>query len=186
MSARNRRRRAGLSLVEAALIVSIVGIVLAVFIPTFARELRTSKTSEAVDNLRALSVSAAAYFTTPWPREEGPAQLRCLPPTAGPTPRTPTADPVTVDFQSEDTPGQETWTALSFEPDGDVRYAYTFEPTAAGCGLRSPEGSYLLTVRAEGDLDSDGERSMFEQRLTALPSGELVEFGILYVRDRGE
>ena len=173
-------------MVEAALIVSIVGVILAVFIPTFARELRTSKTSEAVENLRSLSQNAASYFTTPWPREDGPAQLRCLPGTAGPTPRTPTVDPEAVEFQHVETPGHETWRALDFEPRDEVRYAYTFEPTATGCGLRSPEGSYLLTVRAEGDLDADGERSMFEQRLTAEESGELVEFGILYVRDRGE
>ena len=62
----------------------------------------------------------------------------------------------------------------------------TFEPTAAGCGLRSPEGSYLLTLRAEGDLDADGERSVFELRMRAEDSGELVEEGILYVRDRAE
>lgn len=180
------RRRAGLSLVEAALIVCLVGIVLAVFIPTFVRELRTSKTSEAVGHLATLSRLSATYFTTPWPREDGPAQLRCLPPTAGPTPRLPTAYPDAVDFADEGTPGHETWSALGFTARDPVRYAYTFEPTAAGCGLRSPEGSYLLTLRAEGDLDADGERSVFEIRMRAEDSGELVEEGILYVRDRAE
>ena len=164
----------------------LVGIVLAVFIPTFVRELRTSKTSEAVEHLGDLSRLSAAYFTTPWPREDGPARVRCLPPTAGPTPRLPSADPAEVDFHDEDTPGHETWTALEFTPRDEVRYAYTFEPTATGCGLRSPEGSYLVTLRAEGDLDSDGERSLFELRLRAEESGELVEQGILYVRDRAE
>ncbi|MCA9610926.1 MAG: hypothetical protein H6719_02175 [Sandaracinaceae bacterium] len=183
MSVRNRR---GLSLVEAALIVCLVGIVLAVFIPTFVRELRTSKTSEAVDNLALLSRQTAAYFVTPQPREDGPAMLRCLPPTAGPTPRLPTEEPEEVDFQAEDTPGHETWAALGFHPTDGVRYAYTFEPTASRCGLRSPEGSYLVTLRAEGDLDGDGERSLFELRLRAEDSGDLVEEGILYVRDRAE
>ncbi len=180
------RRRRGLSLVEAALIVCLIGVVLAVFIPTFVRELRTSKTSEAVESLQQLSQRAAAYFETPWPREVGPAAIRCLPPTAGPTPRAPTEDPEHIEFQSVETPGHETWRALAFQPEVDVRYAYTFEPAASGCGLRSPEGSYLLTVRAEGDLDDDGERSLFELRLAADDDGELFEFGVLYVRDRAE
>ena len=180
------RRRRGLSLVEAALIVCLVGIVLAVFIPTFVRELRTSKTSEAIENLQILSQRASAYFQTPWPQAEGPAAIRCLPGTVGPTPRSPTSEPVRVDFQSVETPGHETWRALSFQPEVEVRYAYTFEPAASGCGLRSPEGTYLMTLRAEGDLDDDGERSVFERRLAADEDGALFEVGLLYVRDRAE
>jgi len=158
---------------------------LAVFLPTFVRELRTSKTSEAVEHLQTLAERAAAYYATRFPREDGPSQRGCLPPTAGPTPRLPTAQPAPVDFAAESTPGHETWEALGFRPEREVRFAYTFEPTASGCGLRSPEGSYLLTLRAEGDLDSDGERSLFERRMAAR-DGELRSFGILYVRDRAE
>ena len=180
------RRRRGLSLVEAALIVCLVGIVLAVFVPTFVRELRTSRTSEAVESLQLMSQRATAYFTTPWPQADGPAAIRCLPPTAGPTPRAPTEGPERVEFQSVETPGHETWRALRFQPEMDVRYAYTFEPAASGCGLRSPAGSYLLTLRAEGDLDADGERSLFERRMAADDDGDLFEFGILYARDRVE
>jgi len=173
-------------MVEAALIVCFVGILLAVFIPTFVRELRTSKTSEAVEALVDLSRNTSAYFATPAAQDAGPTRRRCLPATAGPTPRVPSAEPVEVDFQHVQTPGHETWRALDFHPPELVRYAYTFEPTATGCGLRSPEGSYLVTLRAEGDLDDDGERSLFELRLTATEEGDLVEQGILYVRDRSE
>lgn len=181
-----RRRLAGLTLVEAAAIVCLAGILLAVFIPTFVRELRTSKTSEAVEQLEVLATRAAAYYATPFEPEEGPALHRCLPPTAGPTPRMPTAEPAPQSFSAEETPGHETWAALEFQPEIELRYAYTFEPTASGCGLRSPEGSYLLTLRAEGDLDDDGERSLFERRMAANDQGELESFGILYVRDRAE
>ncbi|MGE0789720.1 MAG: hypothetical protein AB7S26_28870 [Sandaracinaceae bacterium] len=180
------RRREGITLVEAAVVVCVVGIVLAVFIPTFVRELRTSKTSEAVEHLSILSDRAAAYFATEFPQEEGPTLRRCLPPTAGPTPRAPTVDPAPVRFDAEETPGHATWQALGFSPRYDVRYAYTFEPTSSGCGLRSPEGSYLLTLRAEGDLDDDGERSLFERRMAADEHGVLHSFGILYIRDRVE
>jgi len=184
---RPRRRLSGLTLVEAAAIVCVVGILLAVFVPTFIRELRTSKTSEAVENLQTLANRSAAYFTTRFEQEETETTARgCLPPTAGPTPRLPTADPTVVSFASEESPGHETWRALDFEPDREVRFAYTFEPTASGCGLRSPEGSFLLTLRAEGDLDGDGERSLFERRMAANGEGELESFGILFVRDRAE
>lgn len=204
-------------MVEAAAVICVVGIVLAVFIPTFVRELRTSKTSEAAQHLELLYQRSAAYFAATHepeaddeegdeaddraersdegegddaspdaePAEEGP-RTRCLPPTAGPTPRMPTRDPERVDFTDEDTPGHDTWRALGFQPPIPVRYSYTFEPTASGCGLRSPEGTYLLTLRAEGDLDGDGERSVFERRVRATEEGALEPFGILYVRDRAE
>lgn len=204
------------------MVVCVVGVLLAVFIPTFLRELRTSKTSEAAEHLELLYRRSAAYFESthlagagepepgrrsngdrrddnsssarPEPdgasREEGmrsttgPDSLaRCLPGTAGPTPRLPTREPVAVDFTSEETPGHATWRALGFQPPVPVAFSYTFEPTASGCELRSPEGTYLLTLRAEGDLDGDGERSLFERRLRATEEGELVPFGILYVRD---
>ena len=81
----------------------------------------------------------------------------------------------------------QTWTALGFAPSRPVRFSYVFEPTAHGCGLRSPEGTYLVTFRATGDLDGDGERSVFERRAAADPrTGELVPIGILYARDRVE
>lgn len=186
--ARSRRQLEGFTLVELAALVCLVGIVLAVFIPTFVRELRTSKTSEATDNLRILHQRAAAYFVERHRPEEGegPTQTRCLPPTAGPAPRVPTEDAHEVDFQSDDTPGHVTWRALGFAPDLPVRYSYTFEPTAPGCGLRSPENTYLLTIRAEGDLDDDGERSIFERRARATDDGELVPSDVLYIRDRVE
>ncbi len=169
-----------------ALIICVVGATLAVFIPTFLRELRTSKTSEAAEHLELLYQRSAAYFAARRPQEDGPTRTRCLPATAGPTPHAPTEDPEEVDFQSDETPGHETWRALDFEPRIPIRYSYTFEPTAAGCGLRSPEGTYLLTLRAEGDLDGDGERSVFERRARANDLGELEPTDILYVRDRAE
>lgn len=173
-------------MVEVAAIVCVVGVLLAVFVPTFFRELRTSKTSEAAEHLQLLYQRSAAYFVARRPREDGPPQSACLPPVAGPTPRLPSVDPETVDFYAPDTAGRATWQALDFAPSIPVRYSYTFEPTASGCGLRSPEGTYLLTLRAEGELDGDGERSVFERRARANDQGELEPSDILYVRDRVE
>lgn len=170
-------------MVEAAAAVCIAGILLAVFIPTFLRELRTSKTSEAVEHLELLYQRSAAYFAERRPVEDGPTQTRCLPPMAGPTPRAPSQEPVEVDFADEEAPGYATWNALGFAPEEPIRFTYTYEPTSSGCGLRSPEGTYLLTIRAEGDLDGDGERSIFERRARANDEGVLVPSDVLYVRD---
>lgn len=183
---RPRRRLEGLSMVEVAAIVCLVGVLLAVFIPAFLRELRTSKTSEATEHLELLYQRSAAYFAARHPREDGPARTQCLPRAAGPTPRAPTEEPREVDFAGDDVPGSATWRALEFSPRIPVRYSYTFEPTSSGCGLRSPEGTYLLTLRAEGDLDGDGERSIFERRARANDRGELEPSDILYVHDRVE
>lgn len=183
---RPRRRLQGLSSWEVAAIVCVVGSLLAVFVPAFLRELRTSKTSEATEHLELLYQRSAAYFVALREREGAPAQTRCLPGTAGPTPRAPSEEPREVDFLAEGTPGSATWRALEFAPRIPVRYSYTYEPTASGCGLRSPEGTYLLTIRAEGDLDGDGERSVFERRARANDDGELEPSDILYVRDRME
>jgi Tfp pilus assembly protein PilE len=183
---RPRRRLEGLSMVEIAAIVCVVGILLAVFIPTFFRELRTSKTSEAAENLQDLYQRSAAYFVARRDSDDGVTRTACLPPTAGPTPRVPTTEPEAVDFYLPETAGHETWRALGFAPTMGLRFAYTFEPTASGCGLRSPGNTYLLTLRAEGDLDGDGERSVFERRARANDTGELEPSDVLYVRDRVE
>jgi len=61
-----RRKLEGLTLVEAAAVVCVVGIVLAVFIPSFLRELRTSKTSEATEHLELLYQRSTKYAAERW------------------------------------------------------------------------------------------------------------------------
>ncbi|MDQ3035274.1 MAG: hypothetical protein M3Y87_22915 [Myxococcota bacterium] len=181
-----QRRRQGATMVQAALAVCVIGGVLAAFLPTFVRELRLSKVSEASEHLALMHARAAAYFAAEHATADGP-QRHCLPPAAGPTPVAPRVEPVDVDWSDASTLEGETWTALGFAPERPVRFSYAFEPTTHGCGLRSPAGTYLVTFRAEGDLDGDGERSIFERRAAANPeTGELEPLGILYVRDRVE
>lgn len=175
-------------MVQAAFVVCVVACVVAAFVPTFLRELRLSKVSEAAEHLQLMHTRAAAYYAAEH-RPEGTIEpLRhCLPDAAGPTPGEPAEEPVEVDWTDATTPDGQTWTALGFAPTRDVRFSYLFEPVTHGCGLRSPGGTYLVTFRAEGDLDGDGERSVFERRAAANPeTGELEPVGILYVRDRIE
>ncbi|MBX3250263.1 MAG: hypothetical protein KF901_24005 [Myxococcales bacterium] len=176
-----RWRTAGLSLVEAAAVVSAVGVLLAILVPTFVRELRTSKVEEASSQLEELHARAAAYFQA---RHEG--GRRCLPAPAGPAPAEASVEPVEVDFADESTPGHATWEALGFAPSRPIRYRYELIPFREGCEIAISPGDPLFVLRATGDLDGDGRRSVFERVATVSDDGAVIPHGALYVRDRME
>ncbi len=179
------RRREGVTLLQAAAATSIIGCLLAAFVPAFVDHLRLSKASEAARELDRMHLATAAYFAAPHASETETLH-RCLPSAAGPYPTEPTQDARTLDFEGEDL-SRAGFTAIGFAIDEPVRFSYTLQPTVSGCDLHSPEGTYLVTYRAEGDLDGDGERSLFERRDRALEGEDLLEpVGILYVRDRTE
>lgn len=171
---------------QVALFVFVVGSALSAFLPTFVRQLRLSKASEAAEHLALMHQRTAAYFATEH-KIEGGSRRHCLPGPAGPTPSTPQVEPVAVAFDASPSGDGRVWAALGFAPSHPVRFSYTFEPTLHGCDLRSAPDTYLVTFRAQGDLDGDGERSMFERRATVnAETNELEPIGILYVRDRVE
>jgi type II secretory pathway pseudopilin PulG len=183
---RRRLRTAGLTLVESALLVALVGGLLAIFVPTFFRHIRTSKAAEAGTELQRLHGRAAAYFAATHTLEDGSVGRRCLPTAAGPAPAEPSQDRVQVDFHDPATPGHETWRALGYQPEGPIRYRYTFIPERAECGQAPAGGRTVLLLRAEADLDGDGQLSLYERRATIDADGQLVPVGALYVQDRME
>lgn len=183
---RRRHRTAGLTLVEVAVIICLAGVVVAVFVPAFFDRLRTSKIAEASEQLERLHQASAAYWSATHRNELGRPLRRCLPDAAGPAPAEPTVDPVEVDFAAAETPGSATWAALGFDPDHPTRYRYTFRPTEEGCNIAPPDGRPLVVLRAEGDLDGDGDRSLFERAAVVNDRGELVPSGVLWIRDRVE
>lgn len=175
------RTRLGLSLLEVSLGVSIVGSLLAVFIPTFVRSIHTSKTGEASVQLAEMHSRAASYFSQE--HRDGPIARRwCLPSEAGPTPRHPSSSPQSFEFAADAVPGHETWKALGFQP-GPIRYRYSFVPESTGCGIRRPENVVVANFIAEGDLDLDGDRSRFERAASIDATGQLVPEGALRVDD---
>ncbi|MEM9729441.1 MAG: hypothetical protein AAF997_12705 [Myxococcota bacterium] len=173
------RSRPRLSLLEAALLLCIVGIVLAVFIPTFARRVRTNKVLEASEVLQELSQRTASYYAADWNAD----RRHCLPPSAGPTPKVPTVEAEEVDFFSPEALGHTTWEALEFQPERPVRYSYRFTPSESGCDLGAES---RVVWSAEGDLDGDGVRSVFERHATPMPDGTLQTNGTLRVHRRVE
>ncbi len=165
------------------LVLCIVGIVLAVFVPTFVRRVRINKISEASELLQELSDRASAYYATSW----ADGKRFCLPQSAGPTPTLPTVDSATVDFAAEEHAGHETWEALGFQPDRPVRYSYSFLPSRHGCGLVGDDEGGSVVFRAEGDLDGDGVRSVFERRATIDGAGAALKpAGTLHIHRRVE
>jgi type II secretory pathway pseudopilin PulG len=174
-----------LTLVEVALLLCIAGIILAVAVPAFVKNVRTSKLTEVSVQLDALHRAAAAYYQASRRLPEG-TRKHCLPPAAGPAPEKPSPEPVEVDFASPDTPGAESWRALGFDPAEPLRFRYTFLPARAGCGLQPSGNRPMLLLRAEGDLDGDGEYSTFERSSVVSENGELVPTRLLVVKDRME
>ncbi len=172
-------------MVETAVLLCIVGVVLAVAIPTFVRTVQTSKVAEASAQLRALLWATSAYYARVHETADG-ARRRCLPLPAGPAPEKPSPEPTEVLFDSRTIAGAETWRALAFQPDVPIQYRYSYLPKIAGCSLEVPAGTRLVTVRAEGDLDGDDEYSTFERTLLVAEHGGLVPDHLLSVRDRVE
>ena len=171
------RDRARHHLLEGALIACLIAVALAMFVPTFLNRVRANKIDEAAALLEELSERTAAYYATSW--EDG--RQRCLPEHAGPTPETPSMDARPVDFQNATSQGHATWKALDFQPDRPTRYSYRVVPDRAGCDL-SGVGVWF---RAEGDLDGDGVRSVFERR-SEVEAGGLTPVGVLRVHRRVE
>jgi type II secretory pathway pseudopilin PulG len=182
---RARRARAGLTLLEGAVIFAVIGGVLAAFLPVFFREIRTSKTAEASRNLEYLHQLAAAYFEARHMTEEGRYVRRCLPESAGPAPAVPSKKPVVVDFASEEVPGYVTFAVLGFRPDA-VRFRYSVASHRSGCNLDALGKGPDLELVAEGDLDGDGERSIFVRGAIIDPNGKLVPYGPLRTKSRTE
>ena len=189
--------RQGLTLIEVALFLCLLGVVSAVSVPTFLRALRTSKMAEAPLELSRIYAAVAAYYATPQPASSASApradadtsggRLRCLPEAAGPTPSQPSKDPTQIAFAADDTPGAPTWRAIAYQPSAPIRYRYSLLPGDAGCGnlAEDSHGQAVLSLRAEGDLDGDGVLSQFERSAT-IRQGELALDPLLTVRDRVE
>jgi hypothetical protein len=144
---RSRVRR--FTALEFAIAFALSGSALAVFVPTFLREVHTSRFVEPVHGLERLGLAAVAYAREHPVGEAFPASAPLTP-------------PVTPRGRCEmDPPGLwdgPTWRALDFRPslpEESHCYAFEFDSTL------SPAAS-TFRARAHGDLDGDGITSTFE------------------------
>ena len=149
--ASRRAGERGMTMVEAAVTFAIVGSLLAVAVPAFVRDLRSSKWVEPVDGVKAIAQAAALHAQ----KQDVP---HAYPPGA---PLTPSVVPKGT--RAVDPPGvwdHPTWKELGFRaaPEG-VAHAYAFAFDSADGALRSS-----FAAHAHGDLDGDGVTSTFEMR----------------------
>jgi hypothetical protein len=134
-----------LSPLQLALGVALGGSLLAVFVPTFARNLRASRLAEPLDGLQQIA-AAASLLAAGVPTE------LAYPESA---PRTP-AD-VPAGKTAVDPPGtwnHPTWRRLGFRKTERHSFSFSFESESR------PEGAFFI-ARSFGDLDGDGELSHF-------------------------
>jgi len=172
----SRRSTAGFSVVELAIGFSLVGSVVAVAVPTFLREVKSSRFVEPIEGIAALAANAIAYASV----HAGPGTVKlAFPRTAPLTPAVPARGRLAVDpFGTWTDP---TWTALRFPvvgtgfdfADGEPHaYSFAFQSTAG------PARSAFKAV-AHGDLDGDGALSTFEVTgWDTAPDGPVLDPGM--------
>jgi len=144
MAPMSRRDERGVTAVEAAIAFAILGVTLAVVVPSCIRSVRLARTAEAAENLDHVVVSAAAE------RNAKPQVVLAS------TPLTPSTVPrgqmVSDPLGTWDHP---TWKAIGFLIEDPHWYAYRLDI--------DPDATTPLRAIAYGDLDGDGVLSTFER-----------------------
>ena len=159
------RSLAIISIVLAAMSIVTTGILAAIAIPQFIRYMRRAKTEEVRSELN--HIEARLMQNVNRNRLNAGDQTVTFPPSIPLTPSAPSCEPHRwpVDAPSG-------WAEFDYRPDGFFRYAYELRT--------SPDGRSTV-VHAEGDLDCDGIRSIYESRLTLDASGAVQRDGEIQV-----
>lgn len=131
---------------EAAVVVAVLGSVVAIAVPGFLRSLHASRMTEPIDGLGRIAARASALAAS---RSADHAYPDSVPLTPAIVPAgTRVADP----------PGtwdQPTWQALEFSCTVPHAYAFEFES-------RNAPGHAVFNALSHGDLDGDGALSTFQ------------------------
>ncbi len=152
----------GFTLLELMAVVAILSILATAAIPLLGKYLRKSKTTEVGLNLRKIYDGEVAYYVEEQTLQSGALASKQFVSLA-PTPSSPMNDKQPGNFETEG------WRAIKFSPDGNVLYSYS--AIAGGFGLTAS-----FTARGVGDLDGDGNTSLFE-RVGSVNSSGAVEGG---------
>ena len=113
-----------------------LGVIAGLVVPAFTNYIKRAKTAEAAVNLRMLADKVNEYYL----------RTGQLPSAAGPLPASPTMDDQVVDWSSD-----PVFAELGFAPSDPVYFSYFIVP-----------GPRRVDLRARGDLNGDGEQSLFE------------------------
>jgi prepilin-type N-terminal cleavage/methylation domain-containing protein len=155
-------RTRGFTLIEIMITVAITGVLAAVAIPAYMKYVRRSYTTEATMNLRVMYDGAVSYYTGEHSDSVGAILARQFPNSAAPTPTTiPSGvkhQPVATEYETPE------WEALDFAVRDPYRYQYSFNSSKNG-NVNSG------VMMAQGDLDGDGNPSLFQRICTGTTDG---------------
>lgn len=146
-------------MIELMVVVGILGVLATIALPSLARAVRRSKTSEATVNLRRIFDGAVTSYQDDPVRRDGVALKPSFP---GPAPATPAvnaccqANSVGRCPSNSQAWSHETWHRLGFSVDDPHYYWYEF--ASNGEGIRAQ-----FTARALGNLDCDNLYATYER-----------------------
>lgn len=171
-------QKTGFTLVELMVAVAIIGVLAAVALPTFVQYTTRAKSSESVNNLKAIYTHATAYYNG-YRTGQGLVSTgvgNCIVGSSGgTTPATPGAGAQTADF-----PSDPAFAAIGLPTAEFVFYAYGLTSSGSACGV-GPNSSMVYTFFALGDLDGDMITSRFELACGTDVNAELFRAPGFYV-----
>src|SRR5688572_17811594 len=145
---RSTRSQAGFTITQLMFVVAIIGVLCAIAIPAYSRNVRKARSSEASIELAKIHTASMAYIyeesrskpaSFPAAQAATPAQSCCEYP----------GNKCPTNMDSWDTP---TWEKLHFA----MRDAHYFRYEYQSEGNTADGGTATFTARASGDLDCDG------------------------------
>ncbi len=172
----------GVTLTELLTVVTIVGILAAIAVPSYASFLRRSKAAEAPTMLGTLFQGVASLY------ERDISQRGAIPGAGATADRTrchlsvdaalpqppggPGSQKYTLDWAGMAALTRNQFEAINFRASDPLYYVYTVDlvggtgtavaGTVMSCGDDSATGDPIYDLQAVGDLDSDGVRSLYE------------------------
>ncbi|HET8934782.1 MAG TPA: prepilin-type N-terminal cleavage/methylation domain-containing protein [Polyangiales bacterium] len=155
-----KRARAGFTLVEMMVAVSILGVLTATAIPAFSGMVARSKTSEVSANLNSMFKLASAYYLAERSSQGHSAAATgyCSVDDGGPEPAIPLPRKQKPAFGTD-----PSFRALGFSIADFTYFSYGLaSKTGTGSCANEPNTPELYTFFAHGDLDGDGLESTFE------------------------